>query len=288
MRFSPLLLLPLLVAGQQPLFDQAAGFFQRAKALVGAGPAIPDPIDAAADIVASGIVEKINIRNWQRKLAPKPDVDEEWMIYLTGGNKTCYGKCGGVNDVWNKAVPQLEAMSLKQSSPRLKLGLVNCERDEVLCTAWASGVPVIYHLMVPQQQAGTTEKPKTPLHIVPLNFTDTEISDITAIPSSSKSKYLEFDEYTGIMHPFDGIVAQMGLIQPFGYVMHAIGTVPSWMMMLGISFVSRQIMAKRMARPGGIPEAGGAPPAQPAPGPRVAPASGSQPKAGGGSAKKRK
>jgi len=141
---------------------------------------------------------------------------------------------------------------------------------------------------VPQQQVGTTEKPKTPLHIVPLNFTDTEISDITAIPSSSKSKYLEFDEYTGIMHPFDGIVAQMGLIQPFGYVMHAIGTVPSWMMMLGISFISRQIMAKRMARPGGIPEAGGAPPAQPAPGPRVAPASGSQPKAGGGSAKKRK
>lgn len=85
----------------------------------------------------------------------------------------------------------------------------------------------------------------------------------------------------------DGALAKFGLLQPFGYFMWALGSMPGWVMMLGISFVSRQIMSRRMARTGGIPEPGAGAQAQPQ-GQRVAPASGSQPKAGGGSAKKRK
>src|ERR1700761_28512 len=100
---SILLLLPILVtADQQPLKDKAAGWFDKAKSYVsGAADALPDPIDAGASVVAGSVVEKINIRNWQRKLSPKPDGEEEWMVYLTGGNKTCYGKCGPMNALWN-------------------------------------------------------------------------------------------------------------------------------------------------------------------------------------------
>jgi len=250
-----------------------------------AAPELPNPIDAGASKVAGSVVEKINIRNWQRKMAPKADSDEEWLLLLTGGNKTCYGKCGPVNTVWNESVPLLAALSAPVGSPRLKLGLLNCETDEVLCTSWASGVPMIYHLLIPQANTATTT---TPLHVIPLNLTTTEVSDIVSLPSASKSRYLEFEEYTGILHPFDGMLAKFGLQQPFGYFMWALGSMPGWVMMLGISFVSRQIMNKRMARGTGIPQAppAGAPQGQA--GPRVAPATGSQPKAGGGSAKKRK
>lgn len=64
-------------------------------------PDIPNPIDAGAGKVAQYKVEKINERNFQRKLGPKPDTEEEWMIYLTGGNKTCFGFCDEVDLKWN-------------------------------------------------------------------------------------------------------------------------------------------------------------------------------------------
>ncbi|EXJ60817.1 hypothetical protein A1O7_04970 [Cladophialophora yegresii CBS 114405] len=296
-------LLPLLVAAdsQAPLKDKAAGWFDKARAYVSSAvpaaavpaPEIPHPIDAGAAKVAESVVEKITVRNWQHKLAPKLDAEEEWMIYLTGGNKSCYGRCGPVNTVWNESVPLLAALSASPGSPRLKLGLLDCEKDEVVCTAWASGVPVIYHFLVPKASAGasssaqpSTDAP-TPLHIVPLNLTGTEVRDIVSIPSASKSRYLDYEEYTGLLHPIDGLMAKFGLLQPFGYFMWALGSMPGWVMMLGISFVSRQIMSRRMAGSAGIPQA--APQAQAAPAPRVAPATGSQPRGGaGGSAKKRK
>ncbi len=62
---------------------------------------IPNPIDAGASKVAAQKVERINIRNLQRKLAPKPEREEEWMVYFTGGNKTCFGRCGPVDVKWN-------------------------------------------------------------------------------------------------------------------------------------------------------------------------------------------
>jgi hypothetical protein len=155
-------------------------------------------------------------------------------------------------------------------------------------------VPVIYHFLLPKRAPSASSASGQPstdapsrLHIVPLNLTSTEASDIVSIPSATKSRYLDYDEYTGLLHPIDGLMAKFGLLQPFGYFMWALGSMPGWVMMLGISFVSRQIMSRRMARTGGVPAP--APQAQAAPAPRVAPASGSQPRGGaGGSAKKRK
>ncbi|OQV07655.1 hypothetical protein CLAIMM_12058 [Cladophialophora immunda] len=263
MHVASLLLLPLLVAADQvPLKEKAAGWFDKAKSFIpsgggGAAPAVsvpvpPNPVEAGAAKVAENKVEKINVRNWQRKLSPKPDTEEEWMIYLTGGNKTCFGRCGPVDTVWNESVPLLTALPQPAGSPPLILGLLDCEKDEVLCTAWASGVPVIYHFLLPKQ---SEQGAKTPLHIIPLNVSTITVSDITSLPRASKSRYLEYPEYTGLLHPIDGLLAK--------------------------------IMSRRMGAGRGIPAAGDA--QQPA-APRVAPAApASQPKAGGGgSARKRK
>jgi hypothetical protein len=148
------------------------------------------------------------------------------------------------------SVPLLTANAKKSKSApanaRLKLGYLDCDRDEMVCTAWATGVPVIYHLLVP---ASTSPVQTMPLHIVPLNISTTTVSDITSIPSThfgGQSRYTSVNEYAGAFHPFDGILVKTGLLMPIGYFMWALGSTPGWVMMLGISFVSRQIMSKRM------------------------------------------
>ena len=100
MHFATLLLLPLLVAADQiPLQDKVAGWFDKAKSYI--PTALPNPIDVGAAEVAGRVVERVNVRNWQRKLLPKPDTEEEWMVFLTGGNKSCFGRCGHVYEKWN-------------------------------------------------------------------------------------------------------------------------------------------------------------------------------------------
>jgi len=103
MRLATLLLLPLLVAAdQQPLKEKAAGWFDKAKAYMESD--VPSPVNAGASKVAELVVEKINIRNWQRKLAPKLDGQEDWMVFLSGGNKSCFGQCEEVDKAWNVCI----------------------------------------------------------------------------------------------------------------------------------------------------------------------------------------
>lgn len=59
------------------------------------------PVEAGAAYIAERRVERINIRNWQRKLSPKLDTEEEWLVYVTGGNKSCFGRCGHADATWN-------------------------------------------------------------------------------------------------------------------------------------------------------------------------------------------
>lgn len=104
MQITPLLLFPLLssliAAEQAPLKDFAAGLFDKAKSFIPSGVTV-DPIDAGAAKVADSRVERLNIRNFQRKLSPKPDHEEEWVVFITGGNKTCFGRCDPVDLKWN-------------------------------------------------------------------------------------------------------------------------------------------------------------------------------------------
>lgn len=57
----------------------------------------------------------------------------------------------------------------------------------------------------------------------------------------SKKNFEMVPLYEGAMHPTDGWLAKYNLNIPFGYAIYAIGTIPSWVFMIGISFFSRTI-----------------------------------------------
>jgi len=261
MRLSPiLLLLPALAVAedQKSFLDIAKGWFEQAKAYVPAAvptalsSALPSisPIDAGASAVAASKVEKININNYKRKLAPRPEGPTEWMVMVTGKNETCLGGCESANLRWNESVPLLSAIA---NPPHL--GYLDCDKEQILCAVWMAGVPSIWHFTVPQATRGaTTQAPgqasgPTHLHIKYLNSTTVSATDILRI--QTEKTYRDEEEYTGFLHPIDGFVAKYGLTQPFGYVMWFFGTTPSWMLMIGLSFISRQIMSRRMSR--GLP-----------------------------------
>lgn len=99
---STLLFTAALAQDQVPLKEKAAAWFDIAKSYIPTGaPSIPNPVQAASGIFANKKVQKINIRNYQRFLRPKVEGEEEWVIYLTGHNKTCFGKCERADAAWN-------------------------------------------------------------------------------------------------------------------------------------------------------------------------------------------
>lgn len=84
---------------QIPLKDKASDLWNNVKSYIPS--ASESTTSDAADIITSAYpVEKINVRNYQRKLAPKPDGEEEWLVYMTGGNKSCLGNCADSDLAW--------------------------------------------------------------------------------------------------------------------------------------------------------------------------------------------
>lgn len=55
----------------------------------------------------------------------------------------------------------------------------------------------------------------------------------------SKKNFEKVPRYEGIMHPTDGWLAKYHLNIPVGYAIFAIGAIPSWAVMIGISLFSR-------------------------------------------------
>lgn len=102
MHLSSLLLLPALTSlvaaqDQVPFQDKATEWINKAKSFIPGS----NPVEAASAYIADKNVERINIRNWERKLSPKLNTEEEWLVYVTGGNKSCFGRCGHVDKKWN-------------------------------------------------------------------------------------------------------------------------------------------------------------------------------------------
>jgi hypothetical protein len=130
------------------------------------------------------------------------------------------------------------------------LGFLDCDKEPVLCAAWAATMPSLWYFKVPQATRGATAQAPgeasglTHLHIVHINGTTISATDFVKL--FTEKTFLEEEEYTGFLHPIDGVVAKYGLTEPLGYVMWFFGTTPSWMIMIGISFISRQIMSNRM------------------------------------------
>lgn len=100
--FVSLLCSVALAEDQVPLKEKAAGWFDKAKAFIpSVTPSILNPVNAAASAFAASNVEQITKHNYKQLLVPKASGEEEWLVYLTGGNKTCFGRCAHADKAFN-------------------------------------------------------------------------------------------------------------------------------------------------------------------------------------------
>jgi hypothetical protein len=101
MRITPLFALAgTVAAAEQPgMMDKVTNWFTNMKTQI--GNTITHPIDAGASAVAGAVVQPLGMSNWKEHLMPRPDEPQEWMVYMTGGNKTCYGRCEKADRAWN-------------------------------------------------------------------------------------------------------------------------------------------------------------------------------------------
>lgn len=115
MRFIPLLaLLPALAVAedQVPLGDRVQGWFNKAKAyLPTATPVIPvaeKVVETPKKVVQEKTVYSFNTTNWESLLEPK-STPQDWLVFVTGGNKTCFGRCGKAEESFNVSAPNQPA-----------------------------------------------------------------------------------------------------------------------------------------------------------------------------------
>ncbi|TAQ83664.1 hypothetical protein B7494_g8010 [Chlorociboria aeruginascens] len=259
MRFSTvsLLALPLLATASQqesPLEQakaQAQYWFDKISSYI-PNPNKEHPVEDAAANIAGRTVKTLTLNNWESTIrsSVKPDsaTPEEWWILLTGGNKTCFGLCHGVETAFNETAA---LWTVKPNTPHL--ALLNCDDQPVLCSSWGAGPPNLWMLQVPAPPAPVD------IRIEYLNTTTTSIKTFTDLQSTGSWKQKHI--YEGYFHPFDGPLAQFGLAVPVGYFFWVMSVVPSWIFMIGISFISRTIITtppRQAAAPGTAAPAAGA------------------------------
>jgi hypothetical protein len=117
---SLLLALPALAVAEEqiPLLDKVKGFFNKATAAVSSSipsmPSMPSaPIDSAtnkaAANAAAAIQYPLTLENWKEVLTvdptASPPTTQDWLIFATGGNTTCFGLCGNATKAWNVRIP---------------------------------------------------------------------------------------------------------------------------------------------------------------------------------------
>lgn len=262
MRVSSTLLLglPVLAAAQNPL-DEYKAKFQNFLSSFGVGQAVPEAAPDAADVKATGTgkvaMHVLDLHTWNQTLfapvkegATKP---EEWWVLLSGRNKTCFGRCLEIEAAFNETAVKFASRS---NTPHM--ALLNCDDQPVLCNSWASGPPGLWVIeMLPRP---------APINVYGrrLNTTTTTTKTFLDIHAQADPR-ADFGLYDSYFHPFDGVVAQYGAAVPIGYILYFFTVVPSWATMIGISFLSRSLMNRRMApndRPGAGAAGAGAAPAR--------------------------
>jgi hypothetical protein len=212
---------------------------QKALAKVVAYTGHPHRYDAAeAEAIRNGPtgMSVLTLHNWKDTLyepvqARNPDITdpEEWWVFFTGGNKTCFGQCDQVTKAWNDS-----AVELRRLPGAPHLGFVNCEQQPVLCSAWGAGAGSIwsFELRPPPAEADVYRKR--------LNLTTTTTDDIIALWEAGSKE--EWATDIGSFHPFKGWMAQKGVAVPFGYLMWGLNILPQWAFMLIVSMMSRTFM----------------------------------------------
>lgn len=111
MRFSSTLLLALpaiaVAQDQVPLGEKLKGYWNKvASAVTSAVPAAPSsPLAAGAAKVAEQVEYELTQENWKQVITTDPTASapttQDWIVYINGGNATCYGFCGNTTKAWN-------------------------------------------------------------------------------------------------------------------------------------------------------------------------------------------
>ncbi|KAF5612111.1 peptidyl-tRNA hydrolase [Fusarium sp. NRRL 25303] len=254
MRFSSstvLAALPALAAAQDSPIDQYKAQFQNVIGQFASyipNPGHHDPVAAAEAKAGSMRLNVLTLENWKQTLyepvsagATSP---EEWWLLISGGNKTCYGRCGIVEQAFNETAAKF---ALLDNTPHM--AYLNCDNQPILCNAWSAGPASLYIIeMLP-------EPAPVEIYSKRLNLTTTTSDTLVAFhESGSKDQFHRID--SSWFHPFNGKLAEYGVAVPFGYLMWAMGLIPNWLFMLVVSFGSRAMMSRRMQGANGAPQAG--------------------------------
>jgi hypothetical protein len=253
MRFTPILAaslptLALAADAQIPLRDQAFAWFEKAKSFLPTPPdAAQAPVSAGAASVASHALSPLTASNWQTVLAPTAAHDaasgpETWMVLVSGGNKTCQGKCGPVEAAFNKSAALLTA---DPSAAAPHMALLDCDAQPVLCSTWMAGPPSMWYIQLPVYVEGEQSPAQTDVYVKHLNLTTTTAAEI--VQWHRQAEWKNEKPVESMFHPFDGPLAKYGLQVPMGYVLYGFSLIPSWGMMLAVSFFTRGMMNKKAA-----------------------------------------
>lgn len=227
-----------------PLFEKVKGFLNKAKdAVTSAIPAAPSPLDAGAAKVVTSVQHELTAENWKDTLTVDPTVSapvtQDWLVFITGGNTTCFGFCGNVTKAWNTSLPLLSA---KPSSP--KFAILDCEAQPVLCNSWAVSPPSLYYFQIPKPLADQSA-PAPTVRYRTLNRTSTTVETFKSFVLDEE--YEKVEPYEGLWHPFNGKLQEFGVAMPVGYAVWAFAKMPSWLPMILISFLTRSFMSRRTA-----------------------------------------
>jgi len=253
---SAVLALPLLAAAQGPLeqFEQYKAQFQNflsnfgAKAPTEAPSAKTHPVQAAEAAIGATQVEVLTLSNWKDTLYGPVKADSttptEWWVLISGGNKTCFGHCEKIEKAFNASAARF---ALLPKAPHM--AIINCDDQPVLCNSWSASSGTLWSIdMVP---------PPAPVEIYRTRLNLTSTTDQTYVDLYKNGVQDGWTHHDGYFHPFNGPLAKNGLAVPLGYFFYIFNAIPSWVMMLGVSFLSRSMMNRRM----GVGAQGGAAPA---------------------------
>jgi hypothetical protein len=245
MRSQLLLTLPALAVAdawdQKPMgsfsniADAFKNLYKQAQAFIPTQNPIGNPVQAAAAAIVNLAVTPLTINNYKSVLLssepPKATGEpDEWLIYVSGGNKTCYGRCENATHAWNASTALLAAQA---KGP--KLASIDCETDGVLCAAWSVTPPLLAQFLIPRDAAADTT-----VRYLPLNTTTVSAKSI--VDMQTHDAWQRVAPYSGLFHPFNGILATTGANIPYGYAVWAFAQMPSWLPMILISFISRSFM----------------------------------------------
>jgi hypothetical protein len=140
------------------------------------------------------------------------------------------GYCGKAEAAFNETADKFATIP---GTPHM--GYINCEQENILChtlKCWPGSLWA-FDMLPPPAAINIYGKR--------LNLSTIEAADLLMLQASD-SKRESFSVVGGWWHPFDGAIAEYGLLVPAGYVSWVFSFIPNWLFMFLVSIGSRFFM----------------------------------------------